>query len=113
MHWSSEVLANGTKGTTSIAPMRGWMPSCCRRSMFRIALFAIESIAFLIPGSVPAIVRTVRWCVESDEQSSRVAPLMHSIARLVCLMTLRFLPSLMFGIDSIICQTPLPGTGRK
>ena len=38
---------------------------------------------------------------------------MHSIASMVCLMTLRFRPSLMFGIDSIICQTPLPGTGRK
>ncbi len=53
-------------------------------------------------SSLPAIVKTVRWWVESEEKSSRLVPSVRSTACMARRMTLRLLPSLIFGIDSII-----------
>src|SRR5262245_47669342 len=89
---------SGTRGTTSAAPIRGWAPSCRRRSMRSAAHAIPASSASTSASADPTSVNTERlWSVSAWTSSSRARdPSASASASIVA----RSRPSEKFGTDS-------------
>src|SRR2546428_7829555 len=99
----SSIVApdNGTKGTTSTAPIRGCSPLCLVRSMSSTAFADAASAACFTELGSPTKLTTERLWSGFDSTSRRVTPGVDLIASAIELTTSCRRPSLKFGTHSI------------
>src|SRR5215467_4741881 len=92
----------GTKGTTSVAPMRGCSPVWLLRSISPAAFFTPARAASTTTGGGATKVTTDRLWSGSDSRSSRTAPFTDLMAPTISSITSARRPSLKLGMHSTI-----------
>ena len=101
-HSSIVTPATGTKGTTSVAPIRGCSPLWWRMSMSCAALATATKAASATASGAPTMVTTVRLVLAPGSTSRSRAPATFSIVSVISLMTAWLRPSEKLGTHSTI-----------
>ena len=101
-HSSMVTPSTGTKGQTSVAPMRGCAPACRLMSMTCAARAMARNAASSTAAGLPTKVTTVRWVSTPGSTLSSVTPETASMASVICLILARSRPSEKLGTHSTI-----------
>ena len=100
---SISMLAMGTKGQTSVAPIRGCSPECLLMSMSSDAFLMAKKAASITSSGVPTKVTTVLLVAFPGSTLSSFTPSTLSISSVICLITSILQPSEKLGTHSISC----------
>src|SRR5882762_8361037 len=111
-HRSSRVDPTGTKGRTSVAPMRGCSPRCRRKSISSVALRTPLSAASTTASASPTNVMTHRLWSAFISWSNRRTDRSLEISAAMALTTDKFRPSLKLGTHSTSSLMPSPYRDR-
>ena len=98
---SMSMPATGTSGQTSVAPMRGCSPLCCRMSMRAAASWIARKAASTTSAGAPTKVITVRLVSRPGSTSRSVTPSVLETRSAIARMTSSSRPSLKFGTHSM------------
>ena len=96
----------GTRGQTSVAPIRGCSPLCLVMSINSPAFLIAKKAASITASGLPTNVTTVRLVAFPGSTFSSLTPSTDSTWSVICLMIFRSAPSLKLGTHSIIGCIP-------
>ena len=101
-HSSRVMPLTGINGSTSVAPIRGCAPWCCRMSINSPAFLTALKAASTTASGSPTKVITVRLVASPGSTLSNVTPGVPDISAAICLMISALRPSLKLGTHSTI-----------